>query len=178
MKKILLLIIAVLVFTGCSCSLDDTNPEEAVDTFFEKYRNKDEGVITQLIDTITNEELMDDQKEDYRSLMEKQYDQFAYVVQDIEVSEDNATATVELTVLDYKSAALKAEEELKNNPEKFNDESGNFSEQKYMDYKIEEMTNVTDTTTHTIEILLTKEAGMWKVEQLSDEDISKLHGLY
>ena len=80
--------------------------------------------------------------------------------------------------MDCKSAVLKVEQELKNNPEKFNDESGNFSEQKYMDYKIEEMTNVTDTTTHTIEVTLTKEAGMWKVDQLSNEDISKLHGLY
>ena len=178
MKKILILFMAVFIFAGCSCSLDDTNPEEAVDTFFEKYRNKDEGVITQLIDTITNEELMDEQQDDYRALMEKQYDQFAYVVQDVEVDEDNATSTVELTVLDYKSAQLKAEEELKNNPEKFNDESGNFSEQKYIDYKIEEMNNVTDTTTHTLEISLVKEAGMWKVEQLSNEDISKIHGLY
>lgn len=178
MKKILLLIIAVLIFAGCSCSLDDTNPEEAIDTFFEKYRNKDEGIISQLVDTITNEGLLDDQKEDYKSLMEKQYDQFAYLIKDVEINEDNATATIELTVLDYKSAVLKVEQELKNNPEKFNDESGNFSEQKYMDYKIEEMTNVTDTTTHTIEVTLTKEAGMWKVDQLSNEDISKLHGLY
>lgn len=178
MKKILLLITAVLIFTGCSCSLDDTNPEEAIDTFFEKYRNRDEEVISQLIDTITNEELLDNQKDDYKSLMEKQYDQFAYVVQDIEINGNNAAATVELTVLDYKSAILKVEEELKNNPEKFNDESGNFSSEKYMDYKIEEMTNITNTTTHTIEITLAKEAGMWKVEQLSNEEISKLHGLY
>lgn len=178
MKKILLLVIALFVFVGCSCTINDTNPEEAVDTFFEKYRNKDEGVITQLIDTIANEELMDNQKEDYKSLMEKQYDQFAYVIKDIEVNENKATATVELTVLDYKSGILKAEEELKNNPEKFNGENGEFSEEKYMDYKIEEMTNVTATETHTIELTLTKEAGMWKVDQLSDEDISKLHGLY
>ena len=47
-----------------------------------------------------------------------------------------------------------------------------------MDFKIEEMTNVTETTTHTIEVTLAKEAGMWKVDQLSNEDISKLHGLY
>ena len=47
-----------------------------------------------------------------------------------------------------------------------------------MDYKIEGMTSVTDTTTHTIEVTLSKEAGMWKVDQLSNEDISKLHGLY
>ena len=178
MKKILVIICALLLFTGCSCSMDDTSPEMAIDTFFEKYRTKDENIITQLTDTIENEDLMDEEKENYKSLMEKQYDQFAYVIKDIEVNENKATATVELTVLDYKSGILKAEEELKNNPEKFNGENGEFSEEKYMDYKIEEMTNVTATETHTIELTLTKEAGMWKVDQLSDEDISKLHGLY
>ena len=81
-------------------------------------------------------------------------------------------------MLNYKSDILKTEEELKANPEKFNDEEGNFSEEKYMDYKIEKMQEVTDTTTHTIELSLNKENGMWKVNQLSSDDISKLHGLY
>ena len=40
------------------------------------------------------------------------------------------------------------------------------------------MNEVTDTTTHTIDLSLTKNAGMWKVDQLSNDDISKLHGLY
>lgn len=178
MKKLLLLLCAVFLFVGCSCSINDTSPEDAIDTFFEKYRSKDENVITQLIDTIDNEDLTDNEKKDYKSLMEKQYDQFAYVIKDVEVNDEEAVATIELTVLNYKSAVLKAEEELKNNPEKFNDEEGKFSEEKYMDYKIEQMANVTDTTTHTIELTLSKEAGMWKVNQLSSDDISKLHGLY
>ena len=40
------------------------------------------------------------------------------------------------------------------------------------------MEEVTETTTHTIELNLTKKNGMWKVEQLTNDDISKLHGLY
>ncbi len=178
MKKVLLVLCAVLLFTGCSCSLNDNKPEEAVETFFEKYRAKDDDVITQLKDTIENEDLTDDSKEKYQDLMEKQYDQLAYVIKDIKEENDEATATVELTVLDYRSAILKAEEELKSDPEKFNDDEGNFSEEKYMNYKIEKMQEVTDTTTQTIELSLTKENGMWKVNQLSSDDISKLHGLY
>ena len=178
MKKVLVVICAILLFTGCSCSLNDTKPEEAVETFFEKYRAKDDDIITQLKDTIENEDLTDDAKEKYQELMEKQYDQFASVIKDVKEENDEATATVELTVLNYKSAILKTEEELKANPEKFNDEEGNFSEEKYMDYKIEKMQEVTDTTTHTIELSLNKENGMWKVNQLSSDDISKLHGLY
>ncbi len=178
MKKILLVLCAVLLFTGCSCSMNDSKPEDAVETFFEKYRAKDDDVITQLIDTIKNEDLNDDSKEKYQDLMEKQYDSFAYVIKDIKEENDEATATVELTVLDYRSAILKAEEELKSNPEKFNNDEGNFSDEKYMDYKIKLMQEVKDTTTHTIELSLTKENGMWKVNQLSSDDISKLHGLY
>lgn len=178
MKKLLVVICAILLFTGCSCSIDDNKPEEAVETFFEKYRAKDEDVITQLIDTIENEIKNEDSKEKYQELMEKQYDQFAYVIKDITQEDESAVATVELTVLNYRSAILQAEEDLKNNPENFNDQEGNFSEEKYMNYKIEKMNEVTDTTTHTIDLSLTKENGMWKVEQLSDDDISKLHGLY
>lgn len=178
MKKVLVVLCAILLFTGCSCSLNDTKPEDAVETFFEKYRSKDDDIITQLKDTIENEDLTDTSKKTYQDLMEKQYDSFAYVIKDIKEENDEASATVELTVLNYRSAILKAEEELKNNPEKFNDEDGKFSEEKYMDYKVEKMQEVTDTTTHQIELSLTKENGMWKVNQLSSDDISKLHGLY
>lgn len=178
MKKILLIVCAVLLFTGCSCSLNDNSPEEAVNTFFEKYRSKDDNIITQLLDTIKNEELNDDDKDRYQKLMEKQYDSFSYVIKDIEEKKDSATATVELTVLNYRSAVLKAEEELNKTPEKFNDDKGNFSKEKYTSYKIDKMEEVTETTTHTIELNLTKKNGMWKVEQLTNDDISKLHGLY
>ena len=177
-KSLVVLCFIALVFTGCSCSLNDTSPEDAINTFFEKYRSKDDNVITQLIDTIKNEELTDENKDRYQKLMEKQYDSFSYVIKDVKEEKDSATATVELTVLNYRSAVLKAEEELNKTPEKFNDDNGNFSKEKYMEYKIDKMEEVTDTTTHTIELNLTKEAGMWKVEQLSSDDISKLHGLY
>ena len=178
MKKILIVLCAILLFTGCSCSMNDNKPDEAVETFFEKYRSKDDDIITQLKETIENEDLTDDEQEKYQELMKKQYDQFAYVIKDTNEEDDSATVTVELTVLNYRSAILEAEERLKSNPEEFNDDEGKFSEEKYMDYKIEKMSEVNDTTTHTIDLYLTKENGIWKVEQLSSDDISKLHGLY
>ena len=178
MKKIIIALCMILLFTGCSCSLNDHTPEEAIDTFFEKYRQKDDDVITQLKDTIESVVTNDEAKKDYQDLMEKQYDQFAYVIKNLKKDNDKATASIELTVLDYKSALKKAEEELKNNPEKFNDDKKVFSEEKYMNYKIEKMKEVEDTKTYTIEMSLTKKAGMWTVSQLSDDDISKLHGLY
>ncbi len=178
MKKFLVVLCAILLFTGCSCAATGKTPDETVDSFFEKYRNKDDDIITQLVETIKNEDLTDETQKEYRKLMEKQYDQLSYVIKDTKEDNNEATVTVELTVLNYRGAVLKAEEELNSNPDKFNDEEGNFSEKKYMEYKIEKMKDVTDTTTYTIDLNLTKENGMWKVDQLSSDDISKIHGLY
>ena len=178
LKKVLVVLFAVILFTGCSCSLNDNKPEEAVETLFEKYRSKDENIIEQLKDTIMNETLTDDEQEKYQKLMEKQYESLGYVIKDTKQEGDNATVTVEITVLNYRDAALKAEEELKNNPEKFNDDEGKMSDEKYMDYKIELMDKVSDTTTYTLDLSLTKENGLWKVDDLSSDDISKIHGLY
>ena len=176
--KVLSILLIAIIFTGCSCSLNDYKPEDAVETFFEKYRNKDDNIITQLKDTIENEVMTDENKKEYQDLMEKQYDQLAYVIKDTNQKDDTAVVTVDLTVLDYKSAILKAEDELKNNPEKFNDDEGKFSADKFMARKIELMKDVTDTKTETLELNLTKTAGMWNVDELSSDDIKKLHGIY
>lgn len=39
-KKILVVICAALLFTGCSCSINDNKPEEAIETFFENIELK------------------------------------------------------------------------------------------------------------------------------------------
>ena len=172
-RKLVVILFVFFLITGCSCMINDNSPEDAVATFFEKYRSKDENVIEQLKDTITGENLTDDESASYQELMERQYESIGYVIKDTKEEDESATVTVEVTVLNYRSAVLKAEEELKNNPDKFNDD-----EEKYMDYKIEKMKDVTDTTTHEIELSLTKTAGIWTVNELSKDDITKIHGLY
>ena len=150
MKKIFLFVLVVLCMITCACSLNDNKPEDAVETLFERYRTKDDSIIEQLKEVITAEKLMDKQKEEYQNLMEKQYDSLGYVIKDVKENENDAVATVEITVLNYHDAINKAELELKDNPEKFNDENNNFSEEKYMDYKIDLIKKVDDTTTYTL----------------------------
>lgn len=179
MKKILGIIsIMLIAITFAGCAVNDTKPEAAIDNMFEKYRNKDDNVITQLKETIENEVMNDENKAKYQELMEKQYDRLAYVIKSVKEDKDTATATVELTVLDYKSAILEAEQELENDPSKFNDHKGEYSEDKFTKRKLELMEKVDDTITETVELSLSKKANMWQVDDLSDEDIKKIHGLY
>ena len=120
----------------------------------------------------------DDYKVKYQELMEKQYNQMAYVIKDVEENEDTANANVEITVLDYKSSIQESEKYLENNPDKFKDELGNYSEELFTKYKIDQMKLVDSTTTYNLNLKLTKENGMWTVNKLSDEDILKIHGMY
>ena len=48
----------------------------------------------------------------------------------------------------------------------------------YIDYKLKELESVSDTTTYTITFHLTKEDGEWQIQDLSDLDLEKIHGLY
>ena len=61
----------------------------------------------------------------------------------------------------------------------FQDENGNYDEKKYMDYKLAKMQKLTDTTSYDVEIEVSKdEDGKWHVDELSDETLEKIHGIY
>lgn len=48
----------------------------------------------------------------------------------------------------------------------------------FIDYKIKELKDVTEKVKYEITFNLTKEDGKWKIDDLSDMDIQKIHGLY
>ena len=66
-----------------------------------------------------------------------------------------------------------------NNDNNNNDNNNAIDDAKaYIDYKIQELKNVEDKTTYDITFNLTKKDGEWVVDDLSDTDRQKLHGLY
>ena len=178
MKKILVLFISLMLLAGCSFFKTGT-AEMAVDTFFSKYKMKDEKVIKDLKETISLEDMTEESKKKYQDLMEKQYDTLSYTIKNVnKISDDTKDIEVEIRVFDYKSALLEAEAELSSNPEKFNDENGKFSNSKYMDYKIEKMEKVTDMTDYTLNLNVVKENDKWTVTDITNDDIAKIHGMY
>jgi len=47
-----------------------------------------------------------------------------------------------------------------------------------MDYKLDKMKDTTTKVDYTIIFTVTKEDDKYKVEQLSDADLEKIHGIY
>ena len=56
--------------------------------------------------------------------------------------------------------------------------SSNYDEDKFTDYKLTQMENVTDKVTYDIEFTLTKVNGVWQMDSFSSSDIAKIHGIF
>ena len=65
-----------------------------------------------------------------------------------------------------------------NNTNTNNNIENNYDKDKFINYKLTQMENVTDTVKYTIEFTLTKVDNEWKMDSLSNADIEKIHGIY
>ena len=193
-------------------------PTGAVEDYLGKYQSMDSEVLSQLDSVVSNDTTMsDDQKKEYKALMEKQYQYLSYKVTNEEIIGDTATVDVEIEVFDYASSIRKSSQYYQDNRDMFeevdnsddnsdnnasheenvntddnnvnnnashegnvNTDDGNIitETKKYIDYKIEQMKMVTDKIKYTITFNLSKEDDKWVVDDISDMDRKKIHGLF
>lgn len=187
----------LLFLAGCTMSMN--TPTSKVEEFLGKYQNMDNDVIVQLDQVLSEDDTMnDEQKDKYRAILEKQYQNLSYKIENEDVNGDEATVDVEIEVLDYATtinAAKKYYEEHKDEIEnKYKEEQSdndNVSEDveegsgeaieksvAYINYKLQELQNVNDTTTYNITFTLIKKDGKWQLQNITDLDLQKIHGLY
>lgn len=179
MKKLILFATVIIVLaTGCGNMMN--TPTKKVEEFLSKYQTMDKDVLEQLDDVIKDAgSLVEDQKNDYRELMKKQYQNLSYKIKDETEDGDNATVVVEIEVYDYGKAINESEQYLVTNRDEFLDEAGkDVDNKKFLDYKIKKMKEVKDKVKYTINFTLTKVDDKWKLDNISDIDRQKLHGLY
>lgn len=177
MKKILLFILGVFLLTGCDNLMN--TPTKRVENLLSKYQQQDKEVLTQLDETLLEETLLStDQKDRYRELMKKQYKNLAYTVKNETIDGKTAVVEVEIEVYDYNKAISDAEDYLLNNAKEFQDDLGNVNTSKYNDYKIEQMEKVKDKVTYTINFTLSQVDDKWLVDDLTETERMKIHGLY
>ncbi len=182
MKKISkTLLVLSLTFLLVGCGDMNNTPTKKVEQFLGKYQSLDDSVINNLDSVITEKEtLTDEQRDSYRDLMKKQYKNLDYKIKDETQDGNKAIVSVEIEVIDYGKSISESEKYLAENQDEFkSDKDGVVVDMvKYMTYKIKQMTNAKDKVTYTINFSLTKENGKWKLNDISDIDRLKIHGLY
>ena len=198
MKKKILFVSSLVIFSlfivGCGMK-DMDSPTSVVEGFLGKYQSMDSSVLSQLDSIISNDTSMnDDQKKDYKSLMERQYQNLSYKIKDEEIDGDVATVDVEIEVFDYASSINTSREYFKDHQDEFkSDDSWNGDLENengevvggviddlavFIDFKIKELMDVTDKTKYDITFYLSKKDDKWVLDDLNDSDREKIHGLF
>lgn len=177
MKKrfILYVLLSVILFLiGCENIMN--TPTNKVEDFFHKYQNLDKDVLMDLNRVLEKDISMnEEQKELYIGLLKKQYQNLSYKIKEETIIDNHSTIECEIEVLDYEQGIKRARDYynqwLMENSEENNDS-------KFLDMKLEEMGKIDNKIKYSLTISLEKKEGMWEIENLSDVDRKKIHGLY
>lgn len=170
MKKLICLISLLLFVTGCGKNMN--TPIDEVEKFLGKYQSMESEVLAQLDSTISNDNSMsDEQKKDYRTLMEKQYQNLSYKIKDESINDIDGEVIVEIEVLNYINSINESRKYYSNHLDEFVDED-------FTDYKIKQLKDVNDKVKYEIVFHLMKKGNKWVIEDISDNDVKKIHGLY
>ena len=201
MKKKIIVFLSLLVMLSTGCGNNMNTPTGKVEEFLGKYQSMDSSVLTQLDKVISDDTTMDDtQKKDYKTLMEKQYQNMSYKIKSEEIDGDEAEVLVEIEVYDYANSIKESRKYYTEHRDEFDDkEIGNdgadtdndgMDEEgevvggavdtisSFITYKIKQLMDVTDKAKYEITFHLVRENGEWVMEDLTDVDRQKIHGLF
>ena len=168
MKKCWLLFIVILLLVGCERMMN--TPTGKVADFLSKYQNLEKNVKKELTNVLDQEqELNKKQKEGYRLLLEKQYQNLAYKITEEKIEKNHATVTAEIEVLDFATTIRNSRKKYQKQIEK---------DSSYIDYQIKELKKVEDKVKYEIVFILKKKDGLWYLTDLSKEDYQKINGFH
>lgn len=176
-KLLFTIVLSIILLTGCENLMN--TPTKKVELLLNKYQKKDEEVLKQLGDTLLTDTILDvDQKNVYKELLERQYNDLTYIVKNEAIDGKTAVVEVEIEVYDYNKAITESEDYLISHQDEFKDETNNVSTFKYNDYKLNAIKEMKDRVKYTINFTLSKIDEEWIVDDLTDTERQKIHGLY
>ena len=179
MKKILFVFLGFLLIFTTACDNVGNTPTKKVEELMGKYQSVDEDVLDDLNNVINSEKnLTTDQQDRYRKLIEKQYKNLTYEIKEEKVDGNNATVEVEIEVIDLAKINAEAEDYLAKNTSEFNDDKGTYSNEKYINYKLDKLEDAKEKVTYTLQLTLTKDDDEWEVDNLTETERQKIHGIY
>lgn len=174
MKKWIISFLCVFLLAGCSTGTDLTNtPTKKVEEYLNGYQSLDSSLLNDLDVLIQNTEYTIEQQSRYKELMKKHYQNIKYEIKDETVNGDKATVEVEIEVTDYSKLLIASDI-----PDEIKDEEGNYTEEAYYDYQLDQMENATETVKYTITFSLTKVNDEWTIDNLDESTKQKIHGIY
>lgn len=180
MKKLVYFIIGLGLITLVGCGNVENTPTKQVELFLAQYQKLDAKVLEDLETTISDQtSLTDGQREEYRGMMKKHYQDLKYEIKDEIIDGDNATVTAEIEVNDYAKILQNAENYRKEHEKEFMDSNSKYDETKFIAYRMKKMKEVNEKVKYTLDLTLTKNnKDKWVLDNLTTANEQKINGTY
>ena len=174
MKKILLFVVLLLSLSACSLS---NTPTGKVEAYLNQYNSLSDNVKVDMESKVTSENLSSDNADIYRNVLTRQYQDMKYEVKDEKIDGENATVIVKVTVYDLYKIDRDAYNYLNDHQDEFTTD-GIYDNDKYNQYKLDNMLKTNEKISYEVEFKLNKKDGNWVLENPDRVVLEKLHGLY
>jgi hypothetical protein len=174
-SKITILLLAIILLTACS--IGTNTAKMAVEDYLNEYQNLSADVLNDMEKVIENESLTDDQKNIYREILKRQYQNLKYEIISESYDENNAVVTTKISVYDLYKSQKESSEYLKEHINEFYS-NGKYDNNLYLTYKLNKMKNTQDRIDYTIDFNVVLEDNLWKIKEISSNDLEKIHGIY
>lgn len=177
MKKILFVLFGIIFLVGCSNLMN--TPTKKVEYLLSKYQKNDEEVLKQLDNSLLSDTVLNsEQKDRYKKIIQRQYQDLTYKVKNEAIDGKTAVVEVEIEVYNYAKAIANTEEKLLNNAGLYKDATGEINTILYNNDKLKALEDINDRTKYTINFTLSKIDEEWLVDDLTEIERMKIHGLY
>ena len=177
MKKLLIILLLSFMLFGCENNLMNT-PTKRVETMLNNYITLNSDVLDDL-DTIVSKDttMTDKQKEEYKNIMKKLYQNMSYKIKNETIDGDSSIVSVEIEVYNLKKVLDSVNLYLEDHKDEFTKDN-EINKELFNDYKLKELKNAIDKVTYTLDLTLSKVNDKWILDDLTDTEISKIHGMY
>ena len=164
MKKLLLIIIGCMLFSGCDIA---NTPTSKVEDYLGRYQRLDNSVSVSYTQLAGSNDVDKDERDRYQKLVEKQFKNLSYEVKEEVIDGNSAYVTVQIKVCNYGDIIE-------------NYDVIDYTDiDEYHDKIVKELEKQKEKIVYTItfELELDKK-DEWKVKEPSLEDKDKLLGIY
>lgn len=164
----------LLMFTG-GCGRNDASM--VVKNYLDSYRNFLPSVSNNLKNVSDGMNVSNELNNKYFNVYKRQYENLSYEILSEKYDGNHAIVKIKLSVYDYRECENVANEYLNNFPNEFIT-NNSYDLVKFVDYKLELMKNQTKRIDYDLEIELYKKNRKWIMNQLSDEKLRMINGLF
>ena len=175
MKKILFVLLLILYSSACNLL---NTPSSVVESYLNKYTSLSEDVLTNMETTILNEELSSSNRDIYKQVLLRSYENLKYEIKDETIDADKVEVLVSIKVYDLNKTNQEARNYLNEHPDDFEDINHNFMEEEFNSYRLNAMLNTNDMVEYDVKFKLTKKDNEWILNPLDRSTLEKIHGLY